>query len=130
MQLDINLAEQPLPDDLPDQAENQMFCALRDICRSNVDDGTADGFSRRYDNIIVLCDLERIKWFASCRLVENTHIDGVRDGVVYEFTEDEAVTAFIEELHGVGGNWDAFSYVWVVFQDLLKELDRVTNQEK
>lgn len=95
-----------------------MFRAFRNICRSDIDDGTTNSFGRRDDDVVILGDLECIERFASGSLVENAHIDGVRNGVVYEFAEDETVTAFIEELHGISGDWDAFSYVGIVFHDL------------
>jgi hypothetical protein len=119
VQLDIHLGQQTLPDNLPDQAQNQMFPPLRDICRADIDDRTANTLRRGDDYIIVFGDLEGVEGFARSGFVEDTDVDSIRNGVVDEFTEDKTIFTFVEELHCVRWDREAVADVGIVLEDLL-----------
>ena len=101
MDLDIDLCKQAATNNLPDQPEDQMLATLCNIGRANINDGTSDSFGGGNDDIVVLCHLECIERLAGSRLVEYTRINSFWYGVVDEFTEDQAVSAFVEQLHGM-----------------------------
>ena len=84
-------AQKAASNDLPDQAQNQMFSALGQVRRPNVDDRAANGFRRSDDNVIVFGDLEGVEWLSRFGDVENSGIDCVGDGVVDQFTKDQTV---------------------------------------
>jgi hypothetical protein len=52
-------------------------------------------------------------WF-----VEDTGVDGVWYRVVDQFGKDQAILAFIEELHSISGNRVSACNIWIVFDDL------------
>ena len=97
--LNVDLGEQTSSDDLPDETENKMLAALRNVCSADVHDRAADTLRRGDDDVVVLRNLESIERFAGGGLVEDTGIDGVGDGVVDEFTKDQAVLDLVEDLH-------------------------------
>ena len=106
-----------------------MFSALLDIGRTDIDNRASDGLGRCDDDVVVLCHLERVKWLACIRLVEHTRIDGVGYGVVDKFTENKTISALVKELHGICGDRNARSDVWIVFQDLYKIQATVDRQK-
>jgi putative heme degradation protein len=120
VQPQIDLSQQTSPDDLPDQAQNQMFPSFCDVTRSNVDNRTPDTFSGRYNDVVVFGDLERVQGFTCGRMrfVENTDIDGIRDGIVNQFAKNETILAVIKQLHGLSRNRETIADVWVVLNDL------------
>ena len=118
VELDIDLSKQSAADDLPDEAENKVLSSLRDICRTNVDDGAADGLCRRNDDVVVFGHLESVEWLLCCRFVQDTGIDGIGYGVVDEFTQDKTISALIKELHGVGRDGQPVTNIRIAFQDL------------
>ena len=95
-----------------------MFSSLRDVCRTNVDNRAPNSAGGSDDNVIVLCDLECVEWLVRLWLVEYTCVDGVGHRVVDELAEDEAVAAFVEDLHGVGGYREAVADVIVAVEYL------------
>lgn len=118
MKLDVNLCKQSSSNDLPDKTQNKMFCSLCYVARTNVDDRASDGFGRCNDNVVVLGHLERVQALLSSRLVQNSDIDSVRDGIVDEFTEDKPISAFFKNLHGISGDRESCANVWIVLEDL------------
>ena len=118
MEFDIDLSKQTASDDLPDEAEYQMFPAFGDICSANIDDGTSDALGRGDDNVVVFRDLEGIERFTWLGLIQDTDVDSVWHGIVDEFAQDQTVLAFIEELHGVCWDGVTKSYIRIVFNDL------------
>ena len=60
MELDINLTEQASPDDLPNQAEDQMLPSLLDIRGTDVDNRASNSLRGCDDNVVVLGHLESI----------------------------------------------------------------------
>jgi hypothetical protein len=93
MMLDVDLAQQSSSDDLPNQTQDQVFPSLGDVLRADVDDGTSDTFGRGDDDVIVLGDLEGVEFAFRGRLVEDSVVDGIRDRVVDEFTQNQTVYA-------------------------------------
>lgn len=95
MVLDVNLAEQSPPDDLPDQPKDEVFGPVRNVRRANVDDRAPDSLGRGDDNVVVLGDLERVERLGLAlghgRLVENSLVDRVRNRVVDELAQDQTV---------------------------------------
>lgn len=104
MILQIDLGKQPPPDDLPDKTQNEMFPSINEILRTDVDDGATDTFGGSDDDVVVFCHLKSIGSFSAFAYVEHTLVDGVWYGIVDELAEDEAITAFVKELEGIG--WD------------------------
>ena len=76
-----------------------MFPPFSNIGRADIYNGTTDCFGRRDDNVVIFCDLEGIKRLASSGYVQYTGVDGVWYGVIDEFTEDQTISTFIENLH-------------------------------
>ena len=107
VQLDINLTQQTTSNDLPNKTQNQVLTNFNDISTSDVDNGAADGLGGGDDDVVVLCDLERVQRFARGGLVQHTHVNSVRYGIVDQFAQDQAVAGLIEELHRVRGDRDA-----------------------
>jgi len=91
MNLDIDLAQKTSPDDLPDQTQDQVFPTLRNILRTDVDDGTSDTLGRGDDDVVVLGDLEGVEFTLRGGFVENSVVDRVRHRVVDKFTENQSV---------------------------------------
>jgi hypothetical protein len=91
MNLDIDLAQKTSPDDLPDQTQDQVFPSLRDILRTDVNDGTSDTLRRGDDDVVVLGDLEGVEFTLRGGFVENSVVDRVRYRVVDQFTENQSV---------------------------------------
>ena len=99
MMLDIDLAQQSASDDLPDQTQDQVFPSLGDVLRADVDDGTSDTFGRGDDDVVILGDLEGVEFAFRGGLVEHSVVDGIRDRVVDEFTQNQTVC-----------NWSGFTF--------------------
>jgi hypothetical protein len=118
MKLDIHLRQQSSSDNLPNETQDQMFPSLSDIARSDVHDGTSDTFRRRDDDIVVFCNLECVEGFTRGGFVEDTGVDGVGDGVIDEFAEDETVFTVVEELHCLCWDGEAVVDVWIVLDNL------------
>ena len=91
MNFDIDLAQKTSPNDLPNEAQDQVFPSLRDILRTNVDDRTSDTLGRGDDDVVVLSDLEGVEFTLRGGFVENSVIDRVRHRVVDKFTQDQPV---------------------------------------
>lgn len=72
-------------------------------------------------DIVVLHGLEGVEGFTGGGFVENVGVDGICDGVVGEFSEDQAAFAFIKELHHVCWDPIAIVNVWIIF-DYLKSI--------
>lgn len=104
MKLDIDLSEKSTTNNLPDQAQDQVLTALSDISRADVHNGAPNSLCGGDNDVVVFGDLERVERFARGGLVEDTVIDRFWYGVVDEFTEDQTVSAFVEELHGICGD--------------------------
>lgn len=77
-----------------------MLAPLCDIRRADVNHGAANSLGTGDYDVVVLGDLEGVQGFTRGGLVEHTDVNCVRDGVVDEFTENEAILALIKELHG------------------------------
>lgn len=88
MKLYVDPTEEPTSDDLPNQTEDKMFTTFGEIRRSDVDDRASDGLGRCDHDVVVLCDLKCVQGLPSSRLVENTRVDGIGDGIVDKFTKD------------------------------------------
>jgi hypothetical protein len=123
-----------------------MFPSLRDILRSDVDDGTSDSFGRSDDDIVVLRDLECVQGAFGGGLVEDSVIDRIGYRVVDQFTKDQTVydgnrgkrvtisvkhesrggkknkpertSTFIEQLHGIRRNRKKLSNIRIPCQNL------------
>lgn len=119
VKLNIDLGEQSSTNDLPDETKDQMFTTLRDISRTDVDDGATYTLCRGDDDVVVLGNLEGVQWFTSGGFVENTRVDGVWNGVVDEFTEDQPVLDLVEDLHGICRNGVSACEVGVIFDNLV-----------
>ena len=139
--LDVNLAQETTPDDLPDQPEDQVFPSFRDVLRTDVDDGASDTLGRRDDDVVVFGDLKGVEFALRGGLVENPIVNGVGHRIVDQFTQDQTVcssarlsagpstdayrawsdwrtSAFVEQLHGVGGDWQQVPNIGVSRQYL------------
>ena len=92
-----------------------MFPSLRNIRRPDVHYGAADTLRRRDNDIVVFSDLKCVQRFMHMWLVEDTRIDGIGNGVVDEFTEDETVPAFVEYLHSFCRYGKSRANIWVIF---------------
>lgn len=68
-----------------------MFSTFGDVLGTDVDDGATDGFGGHDHDVVVLGDLEGVEGFVSLWDVEDSGVDGVEDGVVDEFGEDETI---------------------------------------
>ena len=120
MQLDVDLAEQTSPDDLPDQTKNQMLSNLDNVSSANVDNRAADALCRFNDNVVVLSKVEVVQRLdLLARFVEHTLVDGVRHAIVDEFGQDKAVFAGIEHLKGIGGEGQSVANVGVASKDCI-----------
>lgn len=95
-----------------------MLPPLCNIGRANIDDGASDTLGRCDHDVVVLRHLESIQRFARAWLVQYTRIDGVGDGIVDQFAEDETILTFIEELHGCCRDWEKDPDVGVIFNHL------------
>jgi hypothetical protein len=114
VQLDIDLAEQTSPDDLPDQTQNQVLTHLDDITTANVDDGTPNTLGRLDNNVVILSKVEIVQLLdLLARLVQDTLVDCVRHAVVDELGQHETILALVEHLEGVGGEGQAVADVRV-----------------
>ena len=112
VQLDIDLAEQTSPDDLPDQTQNQVLTHLDDITTANVDDGTPNALGRLDNNVVVLGEVEIVQLLdLLARLVQDTLVDCVGHAVVDELGQHETVLALVEHLEGIGGEGQAVADV-------------------
>jgi len=116
MKLYVDLAEQSTSDDLPDETEDKVFSAFLKILGTNVDHRASDSFRGRDNDVVILRHLESIDLFARARLVQNTHINRIRDRVVDEFTKDQPITTFVEQLHGVCGDRKSVADVRIAFE--------------
>jgi len=116
VKFDVDLAEQSTSDDLPDETEDEVFSAFLKILRTDVDHRASDSFCRGDNDIVILGHLESIDLFAGPRLVQNTHIDRVRDRIIDEFTKDQSISAFVEQLHGVCGDRKSVADVRIAFE--------------
>ena len=61
MLFDVDLAQETLSNDLPDQTENEMFPSFVEIGCSNVDDGKTERFRRSDDKVVVFGHLEVVE---------------------------------------------------------------------
>jgi hypothetical protein len=118
VKLEIDLGEQAAANDLPDETKNEVLPTLRKVRGADVDDGTADRLRGSDDHVVVLRDFERIQRLCRGALIEDTSVDRLGHGVVNKLAKHEPVSALVEELHGVGGDRDARTNVWVAFKDL------------
>jgi len=75
-----------------------MLASVSNIRRANVNDRAPDTTSRSDDDVVVLGNLKGIERLVG-GLVEDTGIDCIRNGVVYELAKDETVTTLVEDLH-------------------------------
>lgn len=78
-----------------------MLATFSNIRRANVNDRASDTTSRSDDDVVVLGNLEGIERLVG-GLIENTSIDGIGNGIVYELAKDETVTTLVEDLHRFG----------------------------
>jgi len=101
MKFDINLAEKPSSDDLPDQTQNKMFPAFDKICATDIHD-MRKPFGRVYDQIVVFNHLELTKFLSSSGFIEDTFINSltsigkkrrsyIRDRVIDEFRKHQTI---------------------------------------
>jgi hypothetical protein len=118
MKFDVNLGKETSADDLPDETQDEVFSSVRDIRRADVDDGTADTLGRWDDDVVVLCKLECVEGLSSGRNVENMGVDRVWDGIVDEFTKDQAIMALVKELHRVCGDREPIADIRIILEDL------------
>ena len=121
----VDLAEQPASDNLPDETEDQMLSALLDVLRTDVNHRAPDGLGGRDNDVVVLSHLEGINLFAWSGLVQNSHIDRIRDRIIDEFTKDQPVATLVEQLHGVRGDWNPVADVRIAFKhgvDMIRKL--------
>lgn len=118
VQLDVDLAEQTSPDDLPDQTQNQVLAHLDDVSTANVDDRTPNTLGRLNDNVVVLGEVEVVQLLdLPAGLVQDTLVDCVGHAVVDELGQHETVLALVEHLKGVGGEGQAVANVRVAGED-------------
>lgn len=125
MELDIDLAEQSTSNNLPDETQDEMLPAFLKVLGSNIYDGTTNSLGGGDNDVVVLGHLESVKWLSGGRLVEDTHIDSVRNGVVNQFAKDETITALVEELHGACWYREAITDVAVSLEhsiDVIRKL--------
>ena len=125
MKFDVDLTEQSTSDDLPDKTEDEMLSAFLKILGTDIDHRASDSLCRRDNDIVILRHLERIDLFARSRLVQNAHINRIRDRVVDEFTKDQPITTFVEQLHGVRGDRKSVADVRIAFEhrvNVIREL--------
>jgi hypothetical protein len=118
MELDVDLGEQTSPDDLPNETKDEMFPTFCEIRCANVDDRATDTFRRGDDDVVVLGYLEGVQRLLGRGFVEDTRINGVGYGVVDQLAQNQAVLAFVEDLHGIGRDWEAARNIGVVLNDL------------
>jgi hypothetical protein len=88
MKLDINFAKQTTLDNLPDKSKNQVLTTFHKILGTNVNNRASDSLGRVDHDIVVLGHLEAVDLLAS---IKNTLINGVRNGVVDEFTQNQTI---------------------------------------
>lgn len=88
VKLDINLAKQTTLDDLPNESKNQVLTTFNKILGTNVNNRASDSLGRVDNDIVVFSHLEAVDLLSS---IEDTLIDGVRDGVVDEFTHNQTI---------------------------------------
>lgn len=103
MQLNINLAQETSPDDLPNQTQNQVFLDLDDVSTANVHHRATNTLCRLNYDVVVLGHVEGVQSLdLLADSVEDTFVDGVRYAVVDELGQDQTVLAVVEHLKGVG----------------------------
>ena len=103
MQLDIDLAQETSPDDLPDQTQNQVFLDLYNVSTANVHHRATNTLCRLNHDVVVLCHVEGVQCLdLLADSVQDTLVDGVRYAVVDELGQDQTVLAVVKHLKGVG----------------------------
>ena len=103
MQLDIDLAQETSPDDLPNQTQNQVFLDLDNVSTANVHHRATNTLCRLNHDVVVFCHVEGVQCLdLLADSVEDTLVDGVRYAVVDELGQDQTVLAVVEHLEGVG----------------------------
>lgn len=116
--LDIHLRQQTSPDDLPNETQDQVLSSFNDIGGADVDDGAADSFGGRDDNVVVLGHLESIEGLARRGFVQDTRVNRLGYGVVDQFAKDETIASFVKQLHGVRWNGEASADVRIFCKNL------------
>jgi len=84
----IDFAEETDLDDLPDQTQHQVRGTINKILATNVDDVAANSFGRVDGDLLVLSHFVHVEVIA---LVEHTLINSVRNGVVDQFAQQQAI---------------------------------------
>ncbi len=97
--------------DLSNQRQYQMLAALHQILRLDIDDICADFLGTENGNIVVLCHLKLVEGVLAARQVDESRAATSPDAhnTVYrpriemlnKFTDDDPVTALVENLHRV-----------------------------
>lgn len=118
VQLNVDLAEQTSPDNLPDQTQNQVLAYFDNVSSTNVNHRTPNTLCGLNDNVVVLGEVEVVQRLdLLARLVQDTLVDCVRYAVVDQLGQHETVLARIKHLEGVGGEGQAVANVWVARED-------------
>ena len=118
MDLNINLRQETTTNNLPNETEDQVLSPLNDIRGADVDHRASNVFRRCDNNVVVLCHLESVQRLLRSGLVQYTSINRVWYGVVDQPTEDETISDFVEQLHGVCGDRDPTPYGRVCLEHL------------
>jgi hypothetical protein len=114
VQLDVDLAEQTSPDDLPDQPQNQMLSHLDNVSAANVDHGAAYALGGFDDNVVVLGHVKGVERLDLLALpVQHALVNGVGHAVVDQLAQHQPVLALVEHLEGVGREGQAVADVRV-----------------
>lgn len=100
MQLNIDFAQQPTPDHLPDETQNQMLAHFDDVARANVDNTTANRLRRVDNNVDIFSHLERVQLlYPRGRPVQYSLINCVGHGVIDKLSQHQAIFALIKHLY-------------------------------
>jgi len=108
VKLDIDFSKQAAANDLPDETKDEMFSDLNDVAGANVHDRASDALGGLNDNVVVLAHLEGVEIF--CLLagqVENSLVNGIRDAVIDQLGEYQAILTVIKHFECIGGEGEA-----------------------
>lgn len=118
VEFDVNLAQKTPPNNLPDQAQDEVFSDLNDITRTDIHDRASYTLGRLDNDIVVFCHVEGIEVFdLASGDVEHTLIDGVRNTIVDELRQYQTVLALIEHLESIGREGQTSPNVGVAGED-------------
>src|SRR6186713_602413 len=104
MQLDIDLAQQAPPNNLPDKSQNQMLPHLNDIPSANVHHRAPYTLRRLNNDVIILRIMKSIQRLELLPgLIQQPLSNGMWHPIVNKLSQHQAILTLIKHLKSVGG---------------------------